>query len=302
MPFGAVYATLFFTVVAFWLAATGLSADGGPLAAARLCLALVSLVLGLALILRRSWARWLGALVALALIVIHLWAVPLGEGVAAHLVLFGSVAAMILLAVPGTGDVKCDLGNGKRLPAPRLGRTLALVAGLGLAGAATGVWLGALRAAPAVSLSTDGVPARAAIAGLSDRVAWTSFGQGIEQARAGDRPILLTFIADWCGYCRKMDRTTWKDPQVVRRAADLVAVRVDAEDGLARDGFTGRDLAREYRVQGFPTLLLLDPDGHEIARTSGYHNAGDLLAWVDESLPRLRGQSAADGTAAVSSR
>jgi len=258
------------------------------------------LVLGLALPLRRAWARWLGALVALALVAIHLWAVPLGDGVAAHLVLFGSVAATILLIVPGTGDVGREPGSGKRLPAPRLGRALGLLASVGLAGAAAGFWMGALRPAPAASLTTGGAHARPAIAGLSDRMTWTTFGQGIELARAEDRPVLLTFIADWCGYCRKMDRTTWKDPRVVQRSADVVAVRVDAEEGVPRDGFTGRDLAREYGVHGFPTLLLLDSGGREIARSGGYQSAGEFLAWLDDSLPRSGGPSAADGTTAVS--
>ena len=286
MPFGAVYATLFFVVVGFWLAVATLGSAGTPLQLARLCLALVCLVLSLALLLRRSWARWLGALVSVVLVGFHLWAAPLGDGVAPNLALFGSLAALLLLAVPATGNLSRSLPAGKR-PAPRLGRALGVLAALGLAGLVSGLWLGAgapaLTGTASVDAATD---ARPTPAGLTQRVKWSSFGRGVEKARAENKPLLVNFIANWCGYCQKMDRTTWKHPEVVRRSGEMVAVRVDAEDGRRRDGFVGRDLAQRYQVHGYPTLVMMDADGKEIARSSGYVDPGQFLGWLDGALAR----------------
>jgi thiol:disulfide interchange protein len=284
MPFGAVYGALFFAVVGFWLTVATLGDVGAPLQASRLCLALVCLMLALALLLRRAWARWLGAAVAMFLISFHLWGAPLGDGVAPNLVLFGSLVGAVLLAVPATGDVRRDLEPGKR-PAPRLGRVLAATAALGIVGTAAGLLLGLAPGDAAVAAGPSESSAPAALAG---RIQWSSFGGGIEKARAQNKPLLVNFVANWCGYCRKMDRTTWKDPGVVSRSADLVAVRVDAEEGLERDGFTGRDLAQRYGVSGFPTLVMIDADGQEIARTSGYQEARQLASWIDGSLARAR--------------
>jgi thiol:disulfide interchange protein len=301
MPFGAVYASLFFVVVGFWLTVATLGSTGSSLQVARLCLALVGLVLGLALLLRRSWARWLGVVVSIFLVGFHLWAAPLGDGVAPNLILFGSLAALILLAVPATGDLARTL-PGARQPAPRLGRALGALAGLGLAGFAAGLWLGVAPAASTGVAAADGAAqARPAIAGLSERVQWSSFGQGIELARAENKPLLVNFIANWCGYCQKMDRTTWKHPEVVRRSGELVAVRVDAEEGRQRDGFVGRELAQRYQVHGYPTLVMIDADGKEIARSGGYQDPRQFLGWLDGSLAHASRMGFDGNVSAVSS-
>lgn len=285
MPFGAIYGALFFAIVGFWLAVAALGSAGAPYQATRLGFALACLVLALALLLRRGWARGLGALVALLLVGFHLWTGSLGDGVAANLVLFGSLAALVLLLLPATGDVRRGLAT-EQLPAPRLGRILAAVAGLGLAGAAAGIWLGGGPITGGELNSPASSPLRA------ERVQWSSFGRGLDRAREQDKPLLVSFVANWCGYCRKMDRTTWKDPEVIRRTGDLVAVRVDAEEGQRRDGFSGRELAQRYNVDGYPTLLVLDAEGREIARTGGYQEPGQLTAWLDATLARHRAAGA----------
>ena len=282
MPFGAIYGALFFSVVGFWLAVAALGDGAAPFTAVKLALALLSLILGLALLLRRSWARWLGILLALFLIVFHLYTAPLSDSVGASLALFGSLVAMALLAAPAAGDVRRGLAPDRR-PAPRTGRVLAAAAGLCVAGIAAGIWFGGAQTVPANgSQATSAFPA----IGRADRVRWSTFGKGLERARAEEKPILVSFVTNWCGYCSKMDRTTWKDPEVVRGTEGWVTVRVDAEEGQERDGFAGRELAQRYQVYGYPTLLMLDAAGREIARTSGYLGPGQLLNWLDDTVAR----------------
>lgn len=281
MPYGVIYGTLFFLVVGIWLGVTALTTANAPFDAARLGLALASLALGPALMLRCAWARWLGVIVAALMIGCHIWAAPLGDSVAAHLALFGAVAAVILLLLPATGDLGTGRA-GREQPAPRLGRVLGALSGVGLVTLAGGLWLGAEGgSAPDAATATP--------AGLSDRMRWGSFGPGLDQAREENKPMLVTFVASWCGYCRKMDRTTWKAPDVIDRTAELIAVKVDAEDGRVRDGFSGRDLAERFGVHGFPTTVLLDSGGREIARAGGYQDAGELVGWLDENLGRSSG-------------
>ena len=63
-------------------------------------------------------------------------------------------------------------------------------------------------------------------------VAWRKdFAAATQEARRLQRPLLVQFTAPWCGYCHKMQRTTFSDPNVVSHIHDgLVPVLLDADE------------------------------------------------------------------------
>jgi thiol-disulfide isomerase/thioredoxin len=96
-------------------------------------------------------------------------------------------------------------------------------------------------------------------------------------ADGGKRFVLVDFYTVWCGPCKKLDETTWKD-QDVRDwlSKQAVCLKVDAEkDEL---------LANKHRINVYPTLLLLRPDGSEIDRLVGYRDAKTFLADARDAL------------------
>ncbi len=93
----------------------------------------------------------------------------------------------------------------------------------------------------------------------------------------GKRIVLVDFYTVWCGPCKKLDETTWKDPQVRDwLSSEAVCLKVDAEKDVA--------LADKYRINVYPTVLLLRPDGGEIDRLVGYRDAKTFLADAREAL------------------
>ena len=48
------------------------------------------------------------------------------------------------------------------------------------------------------------------------------------------------------------------------------------------------ELAKKYDIQGFPTLVLLDSEGNELAREVGlaHQNPAQLIAWVKDKGPK----------------
>jgi thiol-disulfide isomerase/thioredoxin len=283
MPFGAVFGAMYFALYAAWLL-VGVPADTVPLAP-RAFLAVASGALAVALAGRRGWARWAGALGAIATAAISLRSGGFDLGPMALVAVLGAILTLALLLVPKTGELRAPRGAGRGLVAVLGVSVVGFVLSVGLLGNAPDAQARA-EGAPNGSARETADPPRP----QASRVPWTDFGTALGRARAENKPILATFVTDWCGYCRKMDQTTWRDASVIERLANVLAVRIDAEDRQERNGYSGVALADRYGVQGFPTLVVLDATGRLVSRTSGYQTSGDLIEWLDQVLGRARPQ------------
>ena len=103
--------------------------------------------------------------------------------------------------------------------------------------------------------------------------------QRLAAAAARHRPVLIDFGADWCIPCREMDHTTFTDPSVLAAAHRFVALHAD----LTRLDSRNDEIVSQYRIQGVPTLLLLDGGGKIQKRLVGYIGPQEMV----ESLKQI---------------
>jgi tetratricopeptide (TPR) repeat protein len=82
----------------------------------------------------------------------------------------------------------------------------------------------------------------------------------LDEAAAAKKPVFLDVYATWCGPCRKLAAEVLPAPDVRRALGAYRVQRYDAERGY------GVDVASRYEVDRYPTLLVVNPDGVEIAR------------------------------------
>ena len=121
---------------------------------------------------------------------------------------------------------------------------------------------------------------------------WTSdYKKAQEEAKTSNKPVLLNFTgSDWCGYCIMLDRAILSKPEFRDYASkNFVLVEIDFPSrGGARWKAQSndvkkqnRELADKYDVMGFPTLVILSPDGKLIWRFEGYYPGG-VAAFIAE--------------------
>jgi thioredoxin-related protein len=112
-----------------------------------------------------------------------------------------------------------------------------------------------------------------------------------EEAKATNKVLLLNFTgSDWCGWCIKFDRDVLSKPQFQDYARDnLVLVELDfprAKEQTPEVRKQNRELAQQYEVVGFPTIVVLNSDGQTLWKFDGYFPGG-LEAFI-EQLQKIR--------------
>jgi thioredoxin-related protein len=129
------------------------------------------------------------------------------------------------------------------------------------------------------------LPASAQTKTNKEGINWISIEKADELRRTTSRKILIDVYTDWCGWCKRMDATTFSDPKVIEYInKHYYAVKLDAEqeEPITLGGKTynfvpnGRrgyhEIAKEL-LQGkmsYPTTVFLDEGMNMIQPVSGY--------------------------------
>jgi protein disulfide-isomerase len=108
---------------------------------------------------------------------------------------------------------------------------------------------------------------------------WKSdYDAALKQAAAENKYVLVDFSgSDWCGWCIKLEKEVFSQKEFIDYAKDnMICVLLDFPRGkelpkAQKDA--NQALLDRYQVQGFPTVLILNPQGKGIAR-DGYQRGG----------------------------
>jgi thiol:disulfide interchange protein DsbD len=92
-----------------------------------------------------------------------------------------------------------------------------------------------------------------------------SVSEGLALAKQEGKPAVIDFYADWCPPCQKMEKTTFREKQVIEELARFVTIKAD----LTNSSSKGQSAAKEYGVQVIPTYVFIDTQGKQTVR-SGY--------------------------------
>jgi thioredoxin-related protein len=116
----------------------------------------------------------------------------------------------------------------------------------------------------------------------TDGITWHKYDDGLKLAAKTNKPILIDFYTNWCGWCKKMDKTTYSDSTVVKYMQEkFVAIKVNAESkdplNLPDGPSNGIKVARSYNVSSYPQTWFVDSNGTKIDRVPGFVTPDKLL-------------------------
>ena len=128
------------------------------------------------------------------------------------------------------------------------------------------------------------------IAGLSaqEKINWITWEQAETLSQEAPRKVVVDVYTEWCGWCKKMDKSTFQDENVAEYInKNYYAIKFDAEQKeeielndriykYVRSGTRGyHELAAKitFGKLSYPTIVFLDEDLDVIQPIAGYKDA-----------------------------
>ncbi len=118
----------------------------------------------------------------------------------------------------------------------------------------------------------------------------TDFKSAQQASQEKKQPILAAFVgSDWCPWCQKLETEIFNQPEFKDFVRDrFILFQADfpkhkeLPEGLKNQN---QELKIQYAVKKYPTVLFLDPEGKEIARTGfRYGGAGTYVNHLKELI------------------
>ncbi|MEM7482605.1 MAG: thioredoxin family protein [Acidobacteriota bacterium] len=105
--------------------------------------------------------------------------------------------------------------------------------------------------------------------------------EALAEARSTDRLILVDLYAEWCGWCKKLEKDVFSTTRFAQVAENYVLLRVDVED--AGEGMRLQD---RFDARNLPTTLIIDADLVRIGTIRGYFPAPTFVTRIDAQVAR----------------
>ena len=102
----------------------------------------------------------------------------------------------------------------------------------------------------------------------------TDYNQGLDQAFASGKPVMLVFSASWCGACKQMIKNVFSHDDVAYASKQLVNIYVDVDKA-------NRQLINDYEIKYVPSVFFLDYSGETIIQVGDRRSPDDFIENID---------------------
>jgi thioredoxin-related protein len=119
---------------------------------------------------------------------------------------------------------------------------------------------------------------------------WSTDFEGAKASAAkSGKKLLIDFTgSDWCIYCQKLDAEVFSTSEFKSFAKGYVLVCVDLPHQKELPAALKKQneaLAEQFKIDGFPTVIVADASGTEIRRADGYEPGSGPRAYLEQLAP-----------------
>lgn len=105
-------------------------------------------------------------------------------------------------------------------------------------------------------------------------IKWLTYEQGLAAGKKEGKKIFIHFYANWCGYCRTMEKKTFQNADIIGYMnKNFIPIKVNTDKE--------QSTAMKYGVRGLPSNWFLENNGDKIGNRPGFIAPEDLIVFLE---------------------
>jgi thioredoxin-related protein len=105
---------------------------------------------------------------------------------------------------------------------------------------------------------------------------YRDYNLALAEAKKADKPIMLVIVADYCPWCRKLERRTLESDKIKTRLNEVVSVIMDQKYDADR-------FPKMFLTPRKPTVFFINPNtGEHFYESIGYVKKDEFADTLDE--------------------